>query len=199
MGLLLGLNACSSVAMLSMMAIHPTTIALKKDKNLNLRYEGYAFNAIINDVPVIELSDTTNYVSLKNYYNKMSIHWRTMKVISGAVKIEIKRKYIQEYNIGEIDHNDFTLTGIQLPWKKEVLKKIEQNPVAHYGNMIMIGGKVINNPKAIQAFPRVEIKQGEVLADGNYIIVIQVQGKKGWDRKEIYVEVRANAMQTKFL
>ena len=197
--LLLSLTSCTSVVLLGTMAIHPTILALKKDRNFKFKHEGYAFEAMIEGVPIIELSNSDEYMALKNYYDKQSIHWRTMKPISGKVVIEIKRKYIKEYELGKIDRSSLKLSYIKLPSDFKELQKIKKNPVVDYGSIVMIGNRVINNSRASKAFPLLMLQEGDVLASGNYIIFMEIKGSKSWDRKNIYVEVRANAKHQKFL
>jgi len=197
--LLLSLTSCTSVVLLGTMAIHPTILALKKDRNFKFKHEGYAFEAMIEGVPIIELSNSDEYMALKNYYDKQSTHWRTMKPISGKIVIELKRKYIKEYEIGEIDRSSLKLSYIKLPSDFKELQKIKKNPVVDYGSIVMIGNRVINNSRASKAFPLLMLQEGDVLASGNYIIFMEIKGSKSWDRKNIYVEVRANAKHQKFL
>ena len=198
------------VAILPFMMVHPMLILSKHDTPTH-RFEGYAFDAILNGVPIIELTDKEDLKSLEKYYDKRSIHWQSMKPIAGLIHIEIKRKYIKEYDIGEVDVKKFRLTCIRLPWEKKTpklfKKEIDLNAsvnidkksvsVAQHSN-VLIGG-VPYNSSLSDTFPSVNIVEGQPLPDGNYIIMIQIQGTEGWDRKEIYVEVRADAKHKKFL
>jgi len=198
------------VAILPFMMVHPMLILSKHDTPIH-RFEGYAFDTILNGVPIIELTDKKDLKSLESYYDKRSIHWQTMKSIGGDIHIEIKRKYIKDYDIGEVDVKKFRLTCIRLPWEKKTLESFTKDThlndsvkinkqsvsVAQHGN-VLIGG-IPYSSSLSDAFPSVNIVEGQPLPDGNYIVMIQIQGTEGWDRKEIYVEVRADAKHKKFL
>jgi len=129
-----------------------------------LEHDGYAFDAMINNTPVIELNNKENIKALTHYRDKESIHWKSIKPISGVISIEIKRRYIKAYNIGRINRLEYQLSCENLASKKQQ--------------------KSLKN---------------KILPDGHYIITIKVRGTKGWDKKKIYVEVKADAVQNTFL
>ena len=169
-------TGCVESLLLGSMLISPTLTSLKHEKYIG-RFEGYAFRAMINGVPVIELSSTDTVSSLVNYYDKNSIKWTTLKPISGDLTVKIKRKYIDEYDIGRINPKKFALSAV-------LLSKKNQDEL---------------NPSAAENFPTVHFLNGETLANGDYVLLIQVQGSDGWDRKEIYLEVRNDESHEKFL
>ena len=169
-------TGCVESLLLGSMLISPTLTNLKHEKYIG-RFEGYAFRAMINGVPIIELSAKETVPSLVNYYDKKSIIWKALRPINGVLDIKIKRKYIEEYDIGRINPKKFSLSGVLL--SKKILDEL--------------------NPTAVENFPMVSFVEGEVLPNGNYVIKIRVQGSTGWDRKEIYLEVRNDESYEKFL
>ncbi len=197
--LLFSLTSCTSVALLGAMSIHPLTIGLKKDRNFRYKQEGYGFDAMINNIPIIEFSSSNNCLALKNYYDKQSIRWRTLRPIEGKIEVEIKRKYINEYDIGEIDKRTLQLQYIRLPSTKSELEKVAQHPTLKYNGLVIISNKVINNSRASNDFPLHTLDNGEVLPEGNYILFMRLTGTKRWDQKAIYLEVQKNATHQKFL
>lgn len=129
-----------------------------------LGHDGYAFDAMINNTPVIELNSKENISALTHYKEKESIHWKSMKPISGAISVEIKRRYIKAYDIGRINRLEYQLSCENLASKQQI-----------------------------------ESLKNRILPDGHYVITIKVRGTKGWDKKRIYVEVKADATQNTFL
>ena len=129
-----------------------------------LEHNGYAFDVMINNTPVIELYSKEHITALTHYREKESIHWKSMKPISGAISVEIKRRYIKAYDIGRINRLEYQISCENLTSKQQ-LKNLKNR----------------------------------ILPDGHYVITIKVRGTKGWDKKRIYVEVKADATQNTFL
>lgn len=152
----------TSCSLFPFMLLRPVLDETKHEKNDNLQQNGYSFDAIINNVPVIELSNENQFKLLNNYSKKNWVDWQTMKAIHGSIKIEIKRHYIKEYNIGKIDVNTFKVTYLKL------------------------GEKENGEEKAL------DLTKEILLGNGAYIFVIQVKGSKEWDEKIIYTEIKTD-------
>ena len=140
-----------------------------------IAYEGYAFDAMLNNTPVIEISNKDKIKSLKEYRDIASVRWQLLKPINsvGQVKVALKKRNIKEHDIGkilsyEVDYH--ALTPIDVKTKQV---RVEDNT-------ILIHGKPMVYYKSVM----------ERLPVGDYIISLTVRGSENWDRKEIYVEVR---------
>jgi len=142
------------IGLFSLFFLNSCSIFIEPKELPLLEHDGYAFDVMINNTPVIEL----------NSKEKESIHWKSMKPISGAISVEIKRRYIKAYDIGHINRLEYQLSCENLASKQQI-----------------------------------ESLKNRILPDGHYVITIKVRGTKGWDKKRIYVEVKADATQNTFL
>lgn len=143
-----------------------------------IAYEGYAFDAMLNDTPVIEISNKDKIKSLKEYRDIASVRWQLLKPINSLenttqIKVALKKRNRKEHDIGkilsyEVDYH--ALTPIDVKTKQV---RVEDNT-------ILVHGKPMIYYKSVM----------ERLPVGDYIISLTVRGSENWDRKEIYVEVR---------
>ena len=141
-----------------------------------IAYEGYAFDAMLNDTPVIEISNKDKIKSLKGYRDIASVRWQLLKPINsvvGQVKVALKKRNIKEHDIGkilsyEVDYH--ALTPIEVKTKQV---RVEAKTILVHGKPMVYYKSVI-----------------ERLPVGDYVISLTVRGSENWDRKEIYVEVR---------
>ena len=149
-----------------------------KHNDTSIAYEGYAFDAKINAIPVIEISNKETINSLHDYRDLASVRWKLLKPInhltsSSSLTIALKTRNIKEHDIGkilsyEVDYHP--LTPIKVKTKRVRVKDktilVKGEPMVYYKEVI------------------------ESLPVGDYVVSLTARGSENWDRKEIYVEVR---------
>jgi len=158
----------------------------KKEVNPALiSYEGYAFDALINGVPVIEINNKDKIASLKEYIDKTSVHWQLLKPLPAntPIVVDIKRKRIKEHDIGKLNPKSY-----EIDYHPLFDVKLDREMVLVKNPNIIINGKTLITRRYI-------IKQ---LPKGDYVVSLTVVGSKNWDRKEIFVQVREEDNVSKF-
>jgi len=155
----------------------------KKYNNTTIAYEGYAFNATLNDIPIIEISNKDKIKSLEGYLDIASVRWRLLKPINGKdIKVQLQRRRIKEHDIGKIKSYEVKynpLTEIKIETKKI---RVEDKSILLNGSAMIIYKDVID---------RVPV--------GDYVISVTARGSKNWDRKEVFVQIREEDNVSKFL
>ena len=150
----------------------------KKHNDADISYNGYAFDAIINGIPVVEISNKDKIKSLKGYRDITSVRWKLLKPINHLSStrnliVTLKRRRIKEHEIGKIQSYEVIyhpLTKIEVQTKKISVEE----------KTILIHGKPMGSyPEVLESLPI-----------GNYVISLTARGSENWDRKEIFVEVR---------
>ena len=150
----------------------------KKHHDVSISYNGYAFDALINDVPVIEISNKDTIKSLKGYRDIASVRWQLLKPINHLTSTEklvvtLKRRRIKEHEIGKIKAYEVAFHPLND-------MKIKTKRV-----------RVENKTILVQGHPMVSYEEVmETLPIGDYVISLTARGSENWDRKEIFMEVR---------
>ena len=177
--MLLGCNSHDA----SMLKTFLTSDIFKKHNDTSISYEGYAFDAIINGVPVIEISNKNKIKSLEGYLDIASVRWQLLKPINGKnIIVNLKKRRIKEHDIGKILIYDITyhpLTPIKVKTKRV---KVE-------GKTILVKGEpMVYYQEVLESLPL-----------GDYVISLTARGTENWDRKEIFVEIREDNNASKLL
>ena len=177
------LSGCST-ALVNMQVIshllHVSDTLLSSDleREGDIVYEGYAFDAIINDMPVIEMISLTAQQQkyLKSYHDKDEVKWRVLKAVKSPLTINIKGQSIKEHSIGQLDSADYSVSLIALnDVKINVEEVLVKSP-----NVIVNGAPLVSTKYRIV---------DEILPAGNYIMKWTVYGSENWDRKTIYMTI----------
>ena len=157
----------------------------KKHNDASISYEGYAFDAIINGFPVIEISNKEKIESLKGYRDIASVRWQLLKPIRGdRIVVDVKRKRVKQHDIGKLDHKSYEVNYHAL---SDVT--IETKIVESKNKSILVN----SSPIAITEHVT------NRLPIGDYVLSITARGTKNWDRKEVFVQIREEDNVSKFL
>ena len=150
----------------------------KKYNDASIAYEGYAFDAMFNGIPVIEISNKDTIVSLEGYRDKVSVRWQLLKPLNHLTRtsnltVTLKKRRIKEHDIGKIlsyEVNYHALTPIKVKTKRV---KVEDKTI------LVQGKPMVYYEDIMESFPV-----------GDYVLSLTAKGSENWDRKEIFVKVR---------
>jgi len=167
--LLLLSSLLGGCAIMPFMVVHPILDEVREHKVENLEGNGYSFNVMIDNTPVIEFVNKSKFKELQHYRKKEWVYWRTMQPVGGNIQIDINPNYSKRNSIGKIDEKSLEVSYLSLsqtpPFTKIAL----------------------------------DLNEKKVLPNGHYIFFLKIKGRLGEDEKRIYVEVKRDATYTKFL
>jgi len=139
-------------------------------------YEGYYFDAKINNAKVVEIEDKDSLGNLKHFYKASYVHWMVKEKLHGELDVTVSNNHISHEFIGHVPTDD----------KPEVYihaldgQNLNSTEKTHHSKDTYINSSAAN-------------KTDNVLTDNNlpagaYVISIKTRGPNNWDRKYVYVE-----------
>jgi len=137
-------------------------------------YQGYDFDAKINNANVIKLDDSTKITTLKGY--RRDVNWQLDKPINGNIKAYFRANKNSEKYIGRIKSMDNLQIIALTPVNIETTKGLKSD------STVQINGGA--------AVTMVNVLKKNYLPKGDYVFRVKVFGTHNWDRKEVYVQVR---------
>lgn len=155
----------------------------KNNNYTTISYEGYAFNATLNEIPIIEISNKDKIKSLEGYRDLASVRWQLLRPINGQnMAVNLQRRRIKEHDIGKI-------RSYRIDYRPLTKVKLETKKIRVEDKTILVGGvPMVYYKDVVDSVPV-----------GDYVISLTVIGTENWDRKEIYVEIREDVNVSKFL
>jgi hypothetical protein len=171
-------------------AVRPYNNHLKK--NLN----GYPFDALINGIPVLEMSEVEkkSISALQDYIDIDSVHWKLLKPIKAyqPINIEVRRHRVKKYDLGEVKANSFSTNYHNLSSKDNKFVKIKG--INYDENLSNIKNLTMEENSSL-----VSEKVKQIAIVGEYVLSLTVKGTKDWSRKEIYFKVEEDSNESSFL
>jgi len=137
-------------------------------------YQGYNFDAKINNANVIKLDDSTKITTLKGYVR--DVNWQLDKPIKGNIRAYFRANKNSKKYIGNIKSMDNLQIVALTPVNIETTRGLKSD------STVQINGGA--------AVTMVNVMKKNYLPKGDYVFRVKVFGTHNWDRKEIYVQVR---------
>ena len=137
-------------------------------------YQGYAFNAMIENAHVVELKDPKKIPILQSYVR--DVHWKLDRPIDGHMHV----------HYGE-NKNSKELIGTLLNREPMGIVPLQSVDLRTDAGIQSDSSVQINGASSLS---KVDVLRKNILPKGDYIFRLKVHGTHNWDRKEIYVQVR---------
>ena len=137
-------------------------------------YEGYAFDAMIEDAHVVELKDPQKIPVLRSYVR--DVHWKLDRPIDGHMHVRYEENKNSKRLIGRLVNRE--------PMEIIPLQSVHlrTDTGIQSDSSVQINGAA--------SLSKVDVLRKNFLPKGDYIFRLKVHGTDNWDRKEIYVQVR---------